>query len=64
MLLFFPHLSLMFYSVLVYFKLLNVITLCTLVLLRLLGGIIFVVFVWLIYVTLFYPLSLCDKKNE
>jgi len=42
-------------------KLLDYITLFTLVLLRPLGGVIFDV---IIFITLFYPLSLCDKKGE
>jgi hypothetical protein len=59
MLLFFPLFSLMFFSVLVYFRLVDFITLITLVLLRPLGGVSFVCFL----ITLFYPLSLCDKKR-
>jgi hypothetical protein len=46
------------------FKLLDVITLFTLVLLRPLGGVIFGVLVWLISITLFYPLSFRDKKGK
>jgi hypothetical protein len=38
----------------------DIITLFTLVLLRQLGGVIFECF---ILITLFYPLSLCDKKG-
>jgi len=38
----------------------DIFTLFTLVLLRHLGGVIFVCFL----ITLFYPLSLCDKKGE
>jgi hypothetical protein len=41
-------------------KLLDYITLFTLVLLRPLGRVIFRMFV---FITLFYPLSLCDKKR-
>jgi hypothetical protein len=42
-------------------KLLDYIILFTLVLLRPLGGVIFDV---VIFITLFYPLSICDKKGE
>jgi hypothetical protein len=46
------------------FKLLDVITLFTLVLLRPLGGVIFGVLVWLISITLFYPLSFRDERGS
>jgi hypothetical protein len=47
-----------------YFAMLNLwtnITLFTLVLLRPLGGVIFIA---VFFITLFYPLSLCDKNGE
>jgi hypothetical protein len=39
----------------------DITTLFTIILLRQLGGVIFECF---ILITLFYPLSLCDKKGE
>jgi hypothetical protein len=54
-----------FETVVLYFatlvKLLDYITLFTLVLLRPIEG---VIFMCLVFITLFYPLSLCDKKGE
>jgi hypothetical protein len=44
-------------------KLLDVITLFTLILLRPLGGVFFGVLVCLISITMFYPLSIFDKKG-